>query len=257
MERRPAGPPARRQHVTSVEVDPGVAEAARRALRAAGQSPRVVTGDGMRGVPDAAPFDRILATVGLRKIPSAWPAQVTPGGLIVAPWGTHYSNRDALVRLTVTGDGTAAGAFLRPLEFMKVRAQRLARPIMRTGPGAPVTDSTAPGPLPPEGTWHPFPFVAGLRIPRATHAVQRHEDGTTLWLYDLDGSAWASATHRTGDSAVRVRQVGRRRLWDELTAAHTWWTAHGAPGYQRLGLTVTPESTRAWLDTPDHSWPVG
>lgn len=46
------------------------------------------------------------------------------GGLIVVPFGTHYTNADAVVRLTVTGDGTASGRFTRPVEFMKARAQR-------------------------------------------------------------------------------------------------------------------------------------
>ncbi|WP_309143075.1 hypothetical protein [Streptomyces aureoverticillatus] len=51
-------------------------------------------------------------------------ARVKRGGLIVVPFGTHYTNADAVVRLTVTGDGTASGRFTRPVEFMKARAQR-------------------------------------------------------------------------------------------------------------------------------------
>ena len=46
---------------------------------------QVVQGDGALGYPPGAPFDRIVATVGLPDIPSAWPEQLAPGGRIVAP----------------------------------------------------------------------------------------------------------------------------------------------------------------------------
>ena len=72
---------------------------------AAGYRPHVVCGDGALGHPAGAPYDRITATYGLRAIPQAWIAQTRPGGLILVPFGTHYSNADALVRLTVAPDG--------------------------------------------------------------------------------------------------------------------------------------------------------
>jgi protein-L-isoaspartate O-methyltransferase len=110
-----------------VEVDPAVSRKAGERLRAAGWHPAVVVGDGAEGCADHAPYDRILVTVGVRAIPGAWIEQTRPGGLIVAPWGTHFTHADAVARLTVH-KGTATGRFTRPAEFMKSRAQRLALP---------------------------------------------------------------------------------------------------------------------------------
>ncbi|GAB2870770.1 methyltransferase domain-containing protein [Streptomyces mayteni] len=234
------------ENVTTVEVDPAVAAAAERALARAGRSPRVVTGDGALGVPDGAPFDRIIATCGLRRIPPAWLAQVRPGGVILAPWGTDFSTRDALARLTVRSDGTASGPFLELVAFMKLRAQRRAIPSYPGGLGH--ADSTTDA-WPPHAPWHPFPFLAGLRIGGAAHAVQPHRDGHTQWLYSLRDDSWTAAVRRAAAGPrTLVRQAGPRRLWDELAAAHAWWTELGEPPIDHFGLTVAPDGTaHTWL----------
>ncbi|UCM88262.1 methyltransferase domain-containing protein [Streptomyces marincola] len=243
-------------HVTSVEVDERVAARARRALRRTGLGVRVVTGDGLLGAPGRGPFDRVVATCGIRSVPPAWLAQVRPGGVILAPWGTPYSSLDALVRLTVRADGTADGRFLALVEFMKARAQRSALPDYPRD--LPVTDTTTAA-WPPPGPWHPFPFLAGLRMQRAAHAVETHPDGHTQWLYDLAGDGWTAVVRRnaTGPGAV-VRRAGRRRLWDELLAVHDWWRAAGRPGVERFGLTVARDGmATAWLDAPGHGLAPG
>ena len=62
-----------RGQVVSIEVDPVVAEGARAALAAAGYSPLVITGDGVEGYPEEAPYDRVLATAAVREtVPPAW-----------------------------------------------------------------------------------------------------------------------------------------------------------------------------------------
>lgn len=62
--------------VVSVEIDPGVADEARAALRTAGYpGVEVVTGDGELGVPDRAPFDRVVASAAAHTVPYAWVEQ--------------------------------------------------------------------------------------------------------------------------------------------------------------------------------------
>ena len=43
--------------------------------------------DGYDGLPDAAPFDRIIATAGAAEVPEALPAQLAPGGALLIPVG--------------------------------------------------------------------------------------------------------------------------------------------------------------------------
>ncbi|MET9615384.1 methyltransferase domain-containing protein [Kitasatospora indigofera] len=237
-------------NVTTIEIDAPVSARARTALSAAGYHPQVVCGDGALGHPAGAPYDRITATYGLRHIPYTWIEQTRPGGLILAPFGTHYSNADALVRLTVHGDGTACGPFLQPVEFMKMRSQRLTWP-RNPAVGGTVTEHTTTAALPGHGKFDPFPLAAGLRLRDVTHAIQPHDDGArTLWLYSLTIPAWAAATFRDGQDAHQIRQYGGRRLWDDFEHALTWWHAADQPGVDRLGLTITPDNWHAWLDDP-------
>lgn len=73
-------------HVTTIDVDDDLVISAREHLAAAGISNvEVILGDGALGRPDAAPFDRIVATVGAFEVPNAWLEQVAPGGRLVAP----------------------------------------------------------------------------------------------------------------------------------------------------------------------------
>ncbi|MGX1728740.1 methyltransferase domain-containing protein [Streptomyces diastaticus] len=249
-------------NVVTVEVDGAVAERAERALRAFGAPVRVVHGDGFQGFPEGAPYDRVIATCGLRSLPFAWVRQSRPGGVIVAPWGTHYSNADAIARLVVAEDGrSASGTFAGPVEFMKLRSQRLPPVAHR----AYVPDTVAVG----EETMTTVAeeaftgdrfgagrFALGLRVPACVNVVAEKRDGARpVWFYGLTDRSWACAMFRDGDTA-RVWQSGPRRLWDEAEAALAWWEARGRPGHERLGLTVTGEGQSAWLDDPADAWEV-
>ncbi|WP_065961701.1 methyltransferase domain-containing protein [Streptomyces sparsogenes] len=249
------------RNVTTVEVDGSVSRRARERLRAAGLSPDVVVGDGFEGCPDASPFDRVLATVGLREVPGAWIRQTRPGGLILAPWGTRYSNADAVARLVVKGE-SASGPFTRPVEFMKMRAQRL--PAWDHGDYVPadgfdLADTSTTDLAEADfvtGQYTALPFALGLRVRDCVQAVADKRDGARpVWFYGLTDRSWACVMFRDGDTA-RVWQSGPRRLWDEVEAAYLWWENRGRPEHTRFGLTVTPKGQRVWLDDPADSWAV-
>ncbi len=73
-------------HVTTVDIDPEVTDQARRALDATGyDSVEVITRDGVRGVPEHAPYDRLIVTVGAWDTPTTWWDQLVPGGRLVVP----------------------------------------------------------------------------------------------------------------------------------------------------------------------------
>ncbi|MEU6383146.1 methyltransferase domain-containing protein [Streptomyces bauhiniae] len=250
------------RNVTSVEIDPQVAEAARGRLRAAGLLGTILTRDGVLGDPAGAPFDRVIATAGVRKLPPAWIEQTREGGLIVAPWGTHYSNADAVVRLEVVG-GEARGRFVGPAEFMKLRAQRLPFP----GHEAYVPDGMAPADrakvdvteadLLGAGRFDATAFVLGLKVPGCYQSVAAKREGSRpVWFYGLTDRSWACVMLHDGRKAD-VWQAGPRRLWDEVSQARDWWREAGRPGVERFGLTVRADGGQlAWLDDPEDAWPV-
>ncbi|MET4925153.1 methyltransferase domain-containing protein [Streptomyces sp. PSRA5] len=245
--------------VVSVEIDPAVVARARAVLARVQPSPLVIHGDGRDGWADAAPYDRVIATAGVRALPPRWLEQTRPGGIILAPWGTHYSDQDALVRLTVGDDGRAVGPFLRMVEFMKLRDQRLDWGRFRTYvpessdfPGDADVSHT-PLTLADLGRrYDAVRFVIGLRVPDCAHVVNRTgEDAGKAWFFDLGSRSWAAAEFRAGGSGAAVHQSGPRRLWDEVEAAVMWWADRGRPGIDRFGLTVGPDGSACpWYASP-------
>lgn len=250
------------RQVTSVEVDPKVAATAAAALHEAGLHPELVIADGLLGHPAGAPYDRVIATMAVRAIPYAWVRQTAPQGVVVAPWGTHYSHADAVVRLAVADDHSSAqGPFTRPVEFMKARTHRLAAPphaqYVPDGDVAAAAECVTSTELAASVLGHPFVFTAGLLLGRdCINAANRRGESVSFWLYGISDRSWAAAVLRDGRPTSTVYQGGPRRLWDELETAHRWWTSAEKPDVTRFGLTVTPEGETAWLDSPQHPVPA-
>ncbi|PJJ05458.1 protein-L-isoaspartate O-methyltransferase [Streptomyces sp. 2333.5] len=246
--------------VTTVEVDRAVATAAMATVERLGIPLHVVHGDGSQGYLEGAPYDRVIATCGLRSLPFAWVEQCRPGGVVVAPWGTNYSHADAVARLVVAPDGaSASGRFTGPVEFMKLRSQRfVARPHSEYVTGS-VADGVESSTTITEAEFvgeqfGPERFAMGLRVPQCSYIVaNKHEGALPVWFYSLNDRSWACCMFRDGDTA-RVWQSGPRRMWDEAEAAFQWWDGHGRPDPSRFGLTVTAKGERVWLDDPANSW---
>ncbi len=78
--------------VYGIELRPALAARARASLERAGASNvHVITADGTRGLPDEAPFDRILVSAAPARIPDALIEQLAIGGKIAIPVGNEHS----------------------------------------------------------------------------------------------------------------------------------------------------------------------
>ncbi|MEV6170544.1 methyltransferase domain-containing protein [Streptomyces sp. NPDC051954] len=180
--------------VTTVDLEPEITESARRHLAAAGYHPTVVTGDGARGVPERAPFDRIIATCTLTSVPRAWLAQCRPGARILTPLAT------GLIALEVQDAEHAEGRFLHtPAYFVRLR-----------GSGRPEAEPAHLGGVPRRAREHElFRFLLALSRgglePQEAYALwqregqpQRERYGITIsgehewaWLDEPEGPyAW-------------------------------------------------------------------
>lgn len=75
-----------RGKVISVDIDPEIVDRARTCLNAAGyDGVEVVLADADNGLPEWAPYDRIIVTAGAWDIPPAWVDQLSEYGRIVVP----------------------------------------------------------------------------------------------------------------------------------------------------------------------------
>ncbi|MFE1437110.1 ATP-grasp peptide maturase system methyltransferase [Streptomyces sp. NPDC058739] len=225
------------ESVTSVEYDDEVAARAAGALGRLGMHPTLVTGDGLLGHTEGAPYDRIVATCGVRTVPGAWVTQTRPGGLILATVGGWLGSSE-LARLTVNDDGTASGRFLGGgVSFMLARPH-LPPPLgllpdltagkeRETAVGADVlTDWTAR-------------FVVQQAVPRTQHLTLQQNGRTEHVLIDTESGSWASVYE--DDSRWTVRHNGRELLWDAVEAAVVRWTNDGQPPLTQFTVTVTPD----------------
>jgi len=91
--------------VYTVERIPELVEFARRNLQRAGvEHVHVFLGDGSRGFPPKAPYDRIIVTAGAPVIPEPLIEQLKPGGRLIIPVGSYHLWQDLYI-VDKTRDG--------------------------------------------------------------------------------------------------------------------------------------------------------
>ncbi|WP_229686733.1 methyltransferase domain-containing protein [Longimycelium tulufanense] len=246
-----------RGHVVTVEVDPDIAEYARVRLRDHG--PLVVTGDGARGHPPAAPYDRVIATASIREtVPWPWIQQLRPGGRLIAPWGTNWCNGFQLTATRTPGGLT--GRFSGDLVFMRMRAQRRTcwEPSDDEIQQA-VTSTTVCNGVDLDRMRNPTLglFAIGAKLDHICAHTYWNTLGRYHHLLEFDDAAtrsWARLdADLNGTEPNTVLELGPRRLWDEIEAAYDWWHETGEPGMDRFGLEAAGGRQWLWLDEPDHT----
>ena len=103
--------------VYSIEIVAALAERARKVLDTAGYTNiHVRTGDGYKGWPEQAPFDRIMVTAASPHEPTAQLKQLKPGGVLVAPVGR--TSVQMLNRYTGQPDGSFQRESLCEVRFV-------------------------------------------------------------------------------------------------------------------------------------------
>ncbi|CAL9450504.1 Protein-L-isoaspartate O-methyltransferase [Streptomyces sp. enrichment culture] len=226
------------ERVVTVEIDPLLAELAAKRLAAAGHRPLVVCGDGEMGHPERAPYDRLIATASVRRVPPAWLRQVVPGGVLVIPWYPG-ANGFGLIRLRMGDDGTARGRFQGRESFMPVRGQRMTPPDIGSLWEATWEDSEeieGDAGLLDLGSAHAR-FALGVRSPGFSAQLQ----GDGVLLLSGDDASWLWV----GRDACR--RYGPRDLVAEAARFLAWWRERGCPRTEEFGMTVTPDEQRVWL----------
>ncbi|MFM9448282.1 ATP-grasp peptide maturase system methyltransferase [Streptomyces acidiscabies] len=241
-------------NVTTVEVDPQVAARSDAALEAAGYSTWTVTGDGLLGHPARAPYDRVIATCAVRRIPYTWVRQTMPGGIVLATVGS-WPYGTALAKVTVNGDGSADGRIVGRSSFMHARSQALVPLAGDLSARTAYTDTERPAKIPPVllDEWMPA-FLTQLAAPGAQFVRAAADDGTrSLYLFDAERESFAAFTKDT--AAWTVRQGGPVALWDAVEETLAAWQDAGSPGITAVRLHVTDRAHTYWIgDTSALRW---
>ncbi|APU17545.1 methyltransferase domain-containing protein [Actinoalloteichus fjordicus] len=234
------------ESVTSIDIHPELVDKAVPALAEAGHHPVVVCGDGAGGVPERAPFDRIIATCGVLRVPQAWQRQLAPHGAILVNVGL------GLARLVLRSDGSVTGPFISEAAFMRLRHD-VSAPAVTTRE---ILSMTTTG----QGDSRVTDLPAAL-ADRSFQVIVCWVLPTVEWVTILDprvhvfvepgSGSWVRAGS-TDAGRAEILEHGPRSLWRELLAVAELWEGAGRPEPTRFGLTVAADGSHTlWLDRPD------
>ncbi|MDI2127616.1 hypothetical protein [Yinghuangia seranimata] len=234
--------------VTSIEIDADTAAAADTALQAAGFAPHLVVGDGTANLPGDELYDRIEATVAIRRVPYAWIERTRPGGRIVTPWAGGGTGAGYLLALDVDEHGRARGHFGTRADFMLAT---------EAAPDPDAARKAAPAPGPPRRTALDPGSVAdpdllavlGIVLPDLVLAVDEDDAGRSRAHVWGPGGAYACATNVSADGP-EVRAWGVGDLWSRVEDSAAWWQTAGRPETTEFGITVGPTGQHIWCDRP-------
>jgi len=108
--------------VTTVDIDGEIVDRARACLDVAGyERVRTVLGDGDAGVPDGAPYDRIVVTVRAGDIPPAWVSQLAVAGRMVVPLQLRGLTRSIVLNRVDPTSGRLRGGDVRLSAFVPMQ----------------------------------------------------------------------------------------------------------------------------------------
>ncbi|MCX7626333.1 MAG: protein-L-isoaspartate(D-aspartate) O-methyltransferase [Candidatus Sumerlaeaceae bacterium] len=104
------------KEVWSLEIVPELADLARRRLEALGlRNVRILVRDGWQGLPEEAPFDKIIVTAAPERVPEALLEQLEVGGIMVVPVGEDVQE---LLQITHVEPGHYVHRKLGPVRFV-------------------------------------------------------------------------------------------------------------------------------------------
>jgi protein-L-isoaspartate(D-aspartate) O-methyltransferase len=226
--------------VVSVDIDSDLAAQARDHLATAGYPDvTVVAADGAGGYPPCAPYDRVIATVGVSDLAPAWLDQTGAGGRIVVPFDVRGTQLAVAFERLGTG-GRWTSVSLAPCGFMRMRGS-LAGPertvVVRPGLSIMLPDGLILADGQEASAEALAGFLAGppVELPTDVHTGSTQVIwGLGLWLAGGDARSCTLAEERPAGSG------GRRR-----PPAGSPWAAWSGPSrlarapISRRGLRLT------------------
>lgn len=248
------------RNMFSVDLRPDLIEAARRRLTCAGYQPMLAAADGVNGLPEHAPYDRVIATCCVQYVPPAWIEQLRPGGMLLADIKGAMAAGN-LAALRRRGEPVVEGRFcVKWGGFMSMQHQLGIAPGEAPPPAGDRAERlTDLSPQTVHQQHEPFPLVAQLSLPAGTELQLCGADpDQATRLVAADGS-WCDVAHQAEpDGRFRVAEGGPHRLWRIVEHAHGRYAELGEPSWERFGVTASASEQRVWLDHPDGevNWPV-
>jgi protein-L-isoaspartate(D-aspartate) O-methyltransferase len=209
--------------VVSIDIDTDLIERARANLAAAGYpGVTAVCADGTEGFAAQAPYDRVIATVGVSDLAPAWLTQAAPAARIIVPLDLRGPQRSVAFE---RADGYWRSRSMVPCGFMRIRGAQAGRERIQV-----IDPDTRLSVMLPEGRdVDGAALAAGLGAALAGPATEHScgvstsfrqlFDGFNLWL-TVNEPRWCALSEEAG--AARAPRLVRApgRIQDrQITAA--------------------------------------
>ncbi len=240
-------------NVFSVDIDPELVTTARQRLARIGRHPHLTAGDGADGWPPHAPYNRIISTCAVRRIPTAWYHQLTPGGQLLVDFKPQGGNLVLLEKKAdrLEGRFTAYyGAFM----VMRQYDNHDDRPTPQWQPELPwdrQRTTTTPA-EPPSVVGFLRSLMSTTQLRRGYTFDEQTRQPTAVKLTAADGSRCEVELTPSRNGTHTVHEGGPTPLWSEIERAYHQWCDWGEPGWDRVGITIRPPASTVWLDEPDN-----
>jgi protein-L-isoaspartate(D-aspartate) O-methyltransferase len=239
--------------VVTVDVLEDVVDQTRRLLAAAGYGQiQVLLRDGFDGVPEQAPFDRIMATVGCSDLSPNWAGQLAGDGAMLVPLA--HGSGHPLVLVRKDGDVLRGRLVLRTgfipvrgplrIEDLWVKGVRVTDPAetVHEPDSAPRFTPRRPDePIQPADDENDFVFYLGLHDRRACS----RPTGPTL---SAGPYGWATL------APDGIQWWGEESLARELDRRYREWDARGRPALEDYLVTFVPVQDGG--DGPPGGWKI-
>jgi len=252
-------------HVTAVEIDDEIADAAAAHLDRSGYGRvQIVHGDGAAGVAENAPYDRIVAAAAVWGLPPAWLEQLRPDGLLAVAF--MFGGIQVGAVLAPQPDGSLRSRAVFPGTLVRLRGEAAGPERTIRLPGSSLRIRLQEGCILDEAGVHTllsgdqdvaqlpveldrrnlglFSYHLLFHQPPAYHlATYQVEEGQIA--YGLTGIGWGILSSTTaclvpfGDQRV-VHIYGGVDSYLELVRLSQEWGESGQPGLERAHLVITP-----------------
>ncbi|QNP70461.1 protein-L-isoaspartate(D-aspartate) O-methyltransferase [Streptomyces roseirectus] len=234
------------ERLVSADVDPELADPARRALATLGHTPEIVTAD-IRTRDWERKFSKVIVTCGLPGVTETLREAVAPGGRLIA--NLFPSMSGALAVLDAKEDGSLEGRF--HTDGGSYMAAREQAPEATASP-AEVSTEGHPTDVPMDAfDDHHFTFLIAAHLPgvHLQYGTDDDSPSTVMRRLTLPDGTWAESVYAPGAEPY-IRAGDGEGAWDAVERWWSWYLAHDRPSWDRFGLTVTDEGHTLWFQSP-------
>lgn len=232
------------KRVVTIDIQPDVVAQASRLLNAAGYGDiKVLARDGFYGAAEEAPFDRIIATVGLFDVSPHWSDQLSADGEMLLP--VYQGGAAPLLRVRKEGEALL-GRSVGGSGFMPIQGEM--QPEIQTNDQADVAPDTnietRPGWNIGKGMnqrWDFWFFLTASDRRASLLPVPGQDDGDTWsnWTFGLkEGPARVVLGE---DELVLVGDADQ--LLTRLSDVHELWESEGRPGASDFDVEFLPKGS--------------